>query len=269
MKNNGALVGSLKSIVAASCALVASAEAGVSYLQTSYYGGYTGTVIAQGSSHYTYLTAISADLTNGDPLPPNHSDPFITFCLDVNNNLGSGWWKSGGFGDVALTSQSIPAQRQAGSLYRAANLYSTYASGVLGAFSNVSSAARTAARIEGAALQLAIWEVLYEPNANPNSTLAYNVLNEGSVNGGFRSTGVNSTVATRANQMLATASVANFNLDTTFWNAVTSASGTTSRSSQDLIGPFAPVPEPGTYFAAVLLGLPILLKGARQLRQRQ
>ena len=55
MKNNSAILGNLKSIVAASCAFVATAEAGVSFLQTSYYSGYTGTVVAQGNGVTTSM----------------------------------------------------------------------------------------------------------------------------------------------------------------------------------------------------------------------
>lgn len=248
-----------------------SAHAGVSNLTVGWYTDFKGTVVAQGSSSTAYITAISADwqnIPNSAPLPPNHSDPFITFCLDFNANLASGWWKSGGFADNSLNTQSTPATRQADSLFRAANLYATYAPGVIGAFSSTSSTARNLARVEGAALQLAIWEVLYEPNpGNVNS--AYNVLTESSANSGFRSSGVNPMVTTRANQMLTTASTANFNLETTFWNAVTDATGTTSRSSQDLIGPFAPVPEPATYFAAAMLCIPLIVNGYRSVKKNK
>lgn len=256
---------------AAALTVSATANAGVSYFNVSWYTDFKGTVTAQGSSAYTYLTAIAADwqnIANSQPLPPNHSDPFLTFCLDFNNVLANGWWKSGGFADTALNGQSTPAIRQQNSLFRAANLYATYAPGVIGAFNSTSSAARTTARVEGAALQIAIWEVLYEPNPN-NVNSAYNVLTEGAANKGFVVSGANSIVTGRANQMLTTASAANFSLETTFWNAVTDSTGTTSRSSQDLIGPFAPVPEPSTYVAAALLCIPVLINGARALKNRK
>lgn len=256
---------------AAALAVSATANAGVSYFNVNWYTNYKGTVTAQGNSSYVYVTAISADwqsIANSAPLPPNHSDPFLTFCLDFNNVLANGWWKSGGFGDPALNGQSSPAIRQQNALFRAANLYSTYAPGVIGAFSSTSSAARTAARIEGAALQLAIWEVLYEPNPN-NVNSAYSVTSEGAAGKGFVTSGVNAGITSRANTMLTTASAANFSLETTFWNAVTDSTGTTSRSSQDLIGPFAPVPEPSTYIAAALLCIPVLINGARAYKNRK
>lgn len=248
-----------------------SANAGVSYFNVSWYTDFKGKISAQGNSSTTYLTAISADWKNisgSAPLPPNHGDPFVTFCLDFNNTLASGWWKSGGFADTALNGQSSPAVRQNNSLFRAANLYSQYANGVLGAFNSSNSAARQAARIEGAALQLAIWEVLYEPNPS-DTTAAYNVLSEGAKNKGFVVTSANSAITTRANQMLSAASVADFGLENTFWNAVTDSSGMNSRSSQDLIGPFAPVPEPSTYFAGALLCLPVLVNAIRARKRQQ
>lgn len=256
---------------AAALSVGVSAKAGVSYFNVSWYTDFKGTVSAQGKSSTSYLTAISADWQNkpgSAPLPPNHGDPFVTFCLDFNNNLANGWWKSGGFADTALNGQSAPAIRQTDSLFRAANLYSQFASGVQNAFNSSNSATRQAARIEGAALQLAIWEVLYEPNPG-NTTATYNVLSEGAKNKGFVVTGANTAISTRANQMLAAASVANFGLENTFWNAVTDSTGLSSRSSQDLIGPFAPVPEPSTYVAGALLCLPVLFNAIRARKRQQ
>ena len=52
------------------------------------------------------------------------------------------------------------------------------------------------------------------------------------------------------------------NIGTTFWNAVNQNG--TYRSSQDLIGPMAPVPEPTTIVAGALLLLPFLVSTIRR-----
>jgi hypothetical protein len=235
-----------------------TSQAGLSYLNIGYYGDYGVTVVAQGNPHSTYATAFSADWQNiagSQPLPANHSDPFVTFCMDINTILGSGWWQSGSFSDANLTQQSPPATRFASGLYSAANLYAHYAGGILNANGS------WADRAEGAALQLAIWEVLYEPAAN-----GYDVLSTFETSG-FKATSVDSGIATRANTMLSTWGAADPNIDTTFWNAV-NANGT-FRSSQDLIGPLAPVPEPTTVLAGLLLLLPFGVSTVRILRKNR
>ena len=232
-----------------------TSQAGLSQFNIFYYGGYGENLTVQGVAHSTLATAFAADWVGGAALPPNHSDPFVTFCLDINANIANGSWQSGGYADVSLTSQSSPAIRQAGSLYRVANLYATFAGGIMPVGGNW-SLATTAQKIEGGALQLAIWEVLYEPVAN-----GYNVLTTvGST--GLNVTSVNSAISTRANQMLAAASSQNLSLTSTFWNAV-NADGS-RRNSQDLVGPFAPVPESGTFIAGGLLLLPFLASTLRR-----
>lgn len=240
-----------------------SAQAGLSKLDIGYYSDYSTTVVAQGSTHGTYATAFQASLAGGAALPASHSNPFVTFCLDINTTLASGWWQSGSFSDVPVTvdlndpSQPTgPATRNVNpGLHLAANLYAQYAGNVAAAFNLASSPARTAARQEGAALQLAIWEVLYETG----STLKV----DSGVGTGFYVSSGNSTVIARANAMLnSLGSNPNISIDTTFWNAV-DANGH-FRSSQDLIGPQAPVPEPGTLIAGGLLLLPFLASTLRR-----
>ena len=223
-------------------------QGGITQLSIGYDTDYAVDMSVQGYSVHGYATAFSASRVSGDPLPAGHTDPFITFCLDINQGLDNGYWKSGGFSDTGLTSQSGPTTRQANSLFRAANLYRTFGPGA-----NTST---TPGKFEGAALALAIWEVLYETAGS------YDV-NSGV---GFSVTTGDTAVRTRANVMLATASSINFSLTTTFWNA-TDALGNT-RGSQDLIGPMVGVPEASTYALAGLLCIPIAANGIRLFRRR-
>lgn len=236
-------------------------QAALSNFKVGYYYDYTANVVAQGNTHYTYATAFSVDWQNvsgSQPLPPNHTDPFVSFCLDINVNIANGWWSSGGFSSVPLITD-LPADRQEAGLYRAASLYRHYAPGILSASGNGSGFTWNNKQA-GAALQLAIWEVLYEKgglgysidqnNAIPNANEFY----VSSVNAGVRSL---------ANTMLSsTWNIEDHNLETTFWNAV-NADGT-PRRSQDLIGPISAVPEPTTLIAGGLLLLPFLASSLRR-----
>jgi hypothetical protein len=240
------------------------AQGSLSYLNIGYYGTYGVTVYAQGYAHGTYATAFSADWQNvsgSQPLPIGHNDPFVTFCLDINTILGNGWWDSGSFSAVTALGTAVdtvppidpnnpttPAIRNiATGLNSAANLYAHYAGGILNANGTWADQAK------GAALQLAIWEVLYENPVN-----GYNV-DSGS---GFYVSSGDAGIRSTANTMLTTWGAADMNIDTTFWNAV-NADGS-FRSSQDLIGPMTPVPEPTTFIAGGLLLLPFLASTLRR-----
>lgn len=243
-----------------------TSQAGLSYFDISYYADYGVTVKAQNFTHTTLATAFSANRTAGAALPINHTDPFVTFCLDINTSLASGWWQSGGFSAVPSTTTigdpnnpTGPAIRNVTSgLNSAANLYKHYAGGVGHASGNGSTMVWDN-KLDGAALQLAIWEVLYD------TTGTYNVNQDGSAGNNANEFYVSSgstAVRNRANAMLAAWSSPDWSTDTTFWNAVTSSGA--FRSSQDLIGPFAPVPEPGTFIAGGLLLLPFLASTLRR-----
>ena len=228
-------------------------QAGLSQLDIGYYTDYSFDVSVQGIVHNGAIaSAFSATLTGGEALPNGHPNPFTTFCVDFDPTLyaGNGWWKSGNFNDVALTQDTgVPVRQGVAGLQYAEELYSTYVGGI------PAGGWTSAQKQEGAALQLAIWEVLYELPG----TGAFNVLS----GTGFISNTANS-ITTRANQMLSILSFGspNTSLNTTFWNA-TDASGT-ARYSQDLIGPFAPVPEPTTIVAGALLLLPFLASTIRR-----
>jgi hypothetical protein len=278
----------LKLAVAVGCSLMAvnASRAALSYLNIGYYGDYGVTVYAQGYGHGTYATAFSADWQSGtrnnsgvvgsgsgyvtsEPLPTGHSDPFVTFCLDINTILGNGWWQSANFSEVSNLGTAVdtvppidpnnpttPAVRNVASgLNSAANLYSHYAGGILNANGNWANKA------QGAALQLAIWEVLYETTKDSLGNYVYNV-NSGS---GFYVSSGDAGIRNAANAMLNTWGAPDYNIDTTFWNAV--YNNGTQRSSQDLIGPMTPVPEPTTMIAGALLLLPFGASTLRILRR--
>jgi hypothetical protein len=245
-----------------------TSHAALSQLNVTYYSGFVTTFTVQGGGPQTvWATAFLAEHISGDPLPDSHTDPFVTFCLDVNNRIASGWWQSGGF--TPEPSQSSPALREANSLFRAANLYQHYVGTPIlpgGGPAGGWGSATAQQKLEGAALQLAIWEVLYEPSASGfdvDSGVGFDVGNvfvSGSL--GYTRT----DLINRANAMLGAYSAADTSLLATFWNATDALGG--DRASQDLIGPYlAPVPEPGTYVAGALLLLPLLVGAIRRKRQ--
>jgi hypothetical protein len=257
--------------MAAVAQLTSHAALDRSQLNISYYSGFATTFTVQGGSAQTvWATAFLAQQVGGDPLPDSHADnPFVTFCLDVNNRIANGWWEPGGFSPEPT--QSSPALRQANSLFRAANLYEHYVGptailpggGPVGGWSS----ATAQQKLEGAALQLAIWEVLYETAGS------FDVDNGAGFDVGTvmvnPSLGYTRTdLISRANAMLGAYSAADTSILATFWNAVNPDALNTDRASQDLIGPYlAPVPEPGTYVAGALLLLPLLVGAIRRKRQ--
>jgi hypothetical protein len=236
---------------------ICSAQAALTQLDISYYTAYWGTIHASGlaSPETVYLTAFQAKKIGGQDLPGGHPDPFITFCLDIRYNLSEpAYWRSGTFPNPNAGTAPL---WQTDGIYRAASLYRAFAGGV--------NFAGTPGKKEGAALQLAIWEVLYEPGSS------FSV----SSGTGFYVTGPNTAAATdgvigRANAMLSSAAnKVDHNLINTFWNAESDKNGNPLPNNQDLIGPFIPVPEPATYAAAALLCLPLAVNGIRMLRKRR
>lgn len=232
-----------------------SAQAGMTQIDVSWYGDYSARLVAQGYNHLTSASAIKAQRVGGDEAPTGHSNPFVTFCLDVNNVTADGWWAFGSMDDTLLTAQSPGAQRQEESLYRVANLYSQFSSGILDVGNNM-----WVGKKQGAALQLAIWEVLYE---NPSNGYSLNQ----EAGSGFYVTEVDEEVRGLANLYLSSAwTQADKTLATTFWNAANEDGS--HRASQDLIGPMMPVPEPASIIAGALLLLPFLASTAARMRRR-
>ena len=239
-----------------------TSQAGLTQLDIDYSTAYSEHLTVQGGPiEHVYATAFLATYVSGDALPNGHGNPFLTVCLDINQNLADGYWKSGAYNNNILTAQSAPATRQGVAAFRkAANMYAIYAPSIFPAGGNWANAT-TQQKIDGAALQAAIWEVLYEPAVN-----GYDVTSTVGTTG-FKitdNTGNNATINARANQMLLNA--IDTGITTTFWNA-TDANGI-SRASQDLMGPFSnnAVPEPSTIIAGALLLLPFGASTLRKLR---
>jgi len=257
-------------------------HAALSYFNVGWYtdAGNSATVVAQGYTHSTYATAFSVNYLSGyrnnsgaysavpasgytysTPLPANHTDPFVSFCLDINVYIANGFWKSGGFSSVGPVDGTSGADRQEAGLYRAASLYAHYAPGILTASGNGSSYTWND-KARGAALQLAIWEVLYEKTG----VYSLDAANGNGANS-FYVSSVSQSIRNDANAMLSSQwNIEDHNLDTTFWNAAY-ANGS-ARGSQDLIGPISAVPEPTTIVAGVLLLLPFGLSTLRSIRNR-
>ena len=229
----------LYSLLAIGMLFMASAQAAlITQFNVNYYSDYTVSMVAQGYSHYNYVGAFSAVRTGGDALPSNYSNPFVTFCLDINNTLANGYWTAQNFAEVQ--SSTSGAIRHSDRLDDVARLYNTYSTGIL------NSDGSWANKQDGAALQLALWEVLYENTEN------YNVR----TGNGFYVVGSgNSSVMDRANYMLNSLDNLTASSEGTFWNA--SYADGSSRNSQDLIGPVSNVPEPGSILVSLMVLLPL------------
>ncbi len=194
-----------------------------------------------GTGEGVYLTAFQATYNGGDALPFPTPNPFITFCIDIlpdlqNNNNGtySGSWTAGTFPlQGNQNGNTLPYVN--GGIQRAASLYNHYVGDA--SIGSGGGDGMYSGQQYGAALQLAIWSVLYG-----NS---------------FSASGVDSQITTLEGAILGSQyNFADPNLTSTFWNA------TDPSNNQDLIGPqmqTGSVPEPATYAAATsacaLLGL--------------
>ena len=213
--------------------MVGSANAALSQLQLSYNLDYTGIISGTGfNTEEVYLTAFSAKQIGGDPLSSvGYADTFTTFCMDISQTMiPMNWWESGSLATAGV-GNAVPYQP--GGIFRAASLYNAYVSSV--------NFTTTAGIQEGAALQLAIWNVLY--NSNPTVFGG----------AGFQVTSADPTVTSLADAMVGSAfNNATPGFTATFWNA-TDANGN-SIANQDLIGPLV-IPEPATYCTLAGVGL--------------
>jgi hypothetical protein len=244
----------LLAISAAAFTLVASANAALTELNIKYYGDYSGSITYwNGSAEQTesgvLATAFTATRMGADSLPQGRNDPFTAFSIDIRYALNSPvYWQSGSFPNLGNASGNTPFWQTDG-IYRAASLYQAYAGGVV-----VDQNQNAANHLEGAALQLAIWDVLY----GTSGTYEVNDVHDA----GFHVIGYSRKVVQRANEMLASgANRVDHNLTETFWDALTDQNGQPLCVDEDLIGaPFVigVVPEPGTFlgaaaFAGILL----------------
>ncbi len=177
-----------------------------------------------------YLTAFQASYQGGEALPLPTANGFFTFCFDVGQNISlAGSWQATPL-SANPNGNTIPYI--SGGLQRAASLYNTYVSST-----DISSAA---GELNGAALQLAIWNDLYDGDTQVES-------------GRFSVSGGNSAavIAVADSFLQSSANVANPGLNNTFWNA------TQPVDNQDLIGPGMPAgfaPEPAAYAVAASVG---------------
>jgi hypothetical protein len=229
-RTHNALFAAAVTAVAAAC----PANAALTELQITADTTYTGYVTGPGvNNEDAYLTAFSAQQIGGDVLPYQGASQFYTFCIDLAPDLiFTSWWQSGTL-PLKGSQNGNTYPYVDGGIQRAASLYEAYVGEV-----NFSSAA---GKEEGAALQLAIWKVLYDTGTDVTT------------GSGFKVSGAEQGVTTLANSMLSSsANFADYNLTSTFWNAMDSSGN--AIFNQDLIGPqfgtsfrVGSAPEPRTY----------------------
>ncbi len=217
-------------------ALLAGSAHAVTISLHSYDTSFTADAIIDGSTHWVYVGAIKLNIAG-------YSTPKEAWCVDLKQAVASGSWDTV---QKSTTPTALDDGRRA-----------DWAMGAL--WVNRSSATDATGR---AALQLAIWEALYDGfGADPFGSGRFRL---GNVFNGANRSAVNSTVAGIAQSYLqawAGLSV----LNGTLYDAPLPGSGT---RSQDFIltpdGTFDPqvVPEPGTLLlmSLGLLGVGRLMK---------
>ena len=195
-----------------------------------------------------YDTAFSVSYVSGQPLPDTYSytDPFTSFCMNAEADLvPDADWKAIAFSSIGAAQMAQMGYSSGTSgLNRAVNLYNAYVSTV-----NFNS---QAGEINGGALQLAIWNVLYGSDStsvsDPSSTFYATTVGRESA-----------AAIAEANAFLDSPyNNPNQNYLTTFWEATDASGNPTLASNQSLIGldpPDVVVPEPGTGAAAGAAGL--------------
>jgi hypothetical protein len=208
----------------------------------------------------TYATAFDVNYVSGQPLPDGNNSSFVSFCMYVKADLvPTGYWKAMACSDVD-TSQ-LGYSFGISSLNRAANLYNAYV--------NTVNFGSQSGEINGGALQLAIWDVLNGNNVtsiSDRSSLFY-VTKVGRES---------AAVIAQANAFLdSSANNPNSIYQATFWEVTDAHGNPFPTSNQDLIGPdsmdlsLSFVPEPGTYVAAGIAGLYVIIAGFRRLAARK
>jgi len=225
-------------------------RAALTRLEISYYKDYAVDVRIGNHNERVYASALTASYLSGTPggaystpLSAGSSGSFTAFGLDIVDDLVSkAYWDPGNL--PATDPDGTHGRRSplwaSGGIYRAAGLYDAYAGQV--------SVSTPEGRLAGAALQLAIWDVLYgDGQAVNHRGSGFFVTNRGDSE---------SKLVLAANGMLASsANYLDLDADETFWDAELAPDGRHSLlHNQDLFGPAirsSSVPEPSTYFAAL------------------
>ena len=205
-----------------------------------------------------YDTAFAVSYVSGQSLPNGYNNPFTSFCMYINADLvPSDYWRAIAYSGVN-TSQ-LGYSFGTASLYRAVNLYNAYVGTV--------NFASQSGEINGGALQLAIWDVLYGNNVTS--------VNDPSSQFFVTPVGNESAAAIAQANAFLNSSANNSGLvyQSTFWESTDASGNPLPTSNQDLIGPEMAtgfVPEPGTCAAAAIAGLYAIIglgrSAARKLR---
>jgi hypothetical protein len=233
----------LLAVVGAGILMELSANAATEF-SIGYDTAYQGNVAVTGvwGPEDVYLTPFQATYQAGDSLPIGTTNPFYTFCVDISPNLVTpGWWQATTFPSDAHNGNTIPYVT--GGIEHAASIYNAFVGGV-----DISTAQ---GELNGAALQVAIWQDLYGS--------AFSFTSDG------HDAEYNAVVAQEAVILASSANTSPAYYTSTFWNATDPA------VNQDLIGPQFEngvfVPEPAAYtFAASVCAL-LGFRRFRQVRQ--
>jgi hypothetical protein len=237
-------------------------HAALTRLEVSSYNDYAVRVSLGDQTEKVYASVLTASYLPGPrngadsaPLPAGYPASFTAFSLDLPSDLVSkSYWEQESLpsGNADRSQEHQSPLWNPGGIYRAASLYDAYVGEV-----NTSTAA---GRLAGAALQLAIWDVLY------GDALAVNHPGSGFYVNDAHGHESQSQLVFAANAMLASAANSiNLNAQATFWDAVLGPNGRGPLpDNQDLLGPgitsTGVVPEASAWLAAAgaVAGLTLL-----------
>lgn len=233
---------------------VASTQAAINLTQNGLGYGFYNNISVTYPTDYTTGTGTRSLYFAGEiKMKPTSGPDLVTFCLSPAGNLNNGLYDSLTF-DAAKSGNNPTSWATDGGIENASYLWYAQKDSIT-----------TAA--QGAAMQLALWELLYDST------------DSGSITGGGSLTGGRFTAA--GTGVADSAFVTAFNA---YMSQITTAGGATIDSfysthpgyvlrpqdagGQDLLTSITPVPEPGTWLAALALFLPFGAGSLRLLRKR-